>query len=100
MTKTRVKPPTALLNSPLFCCCQELLAEAQERKAQLKEELSALREELDSTKHTHQQLSSRWREKAEVIGQLEKQVAATTQTWNAKEKALTAERDAALTAAG
>jgi hypothetical protein len=45
-------------------------------------------------------LNRKWKEKSSLIGQLEQQVMAMKESWEAKEKKVTAERDKAVNAAG
>ncbi|XP_070198523.1 leucine-rich repeat and coiled-coil domain-containing protein 1-like [Littorina saxatilis] len=78
---------------------QELLEEAQSRKSELKQEVASLQKELDTTRQTHQQISARWREKSDLISDLEKQVTNMQTTWHDKEKTLKLERDKAIEAA-
>ena len=44
-------------------------------------------------------LNNRWKEKSQVIGQLEKQVTEMRDNWESKERRLTSERDKAIEAA-
>ena len=44
-------------------------------------------------------LNSKWKEKSQLIGQLESQVGDMKESWEKKEKKLTQERDKALDAA-
>lgn len=47
----------------------------------------------------HSILNNKWKEKSQLIGQLEKQVTEMKDNWESKERKLTAERDKAIEAA-
>lgn len=49
--------------------------------------------------NTYSVMNTKWKEKSQFIGQLEKQVQQIKSTWENKEKKITEERDKALDAA-
>lgn len=78
---------------------QETLERLRERKQELKQETIELKAELEDSKKAHSILNNRWKEKSQVIGQLEKQVTEMRDNWESKERRLTSERDKAIEAA-
>lgn len=78
---------------------QETLERLRERKQELKQETQDLRAELEDSKKAHSILNNKWKEKSQLIGQLEKQVTEMRDNWESKERKLTAERDKAIEAA-
>lgn len=71
----------------------------RERKQELKQETQDLRAELEDSKKAHSILNNKWKEKSQLIGQLEKQVTEMRDNWESKERKLTTERDKAIEAA-
>ncbi|KAL4234350.1 leucine rich repeat [Mactra antiquata] len=78
---------------------QEMLERLRERKQDLKHQLSEVQKDLDESRKAHSVLNNRWKEKSQLIGQLESQVREMKDSWEMKEKKLTQERDKALEAA-
>ncbi|XP_065936571.1 leucine-rich repeat and coiled-coil domain-containing protein 1 isoform X1 [Magallana gigas] len=78
---------------------QETLERLRERKQELKQETQDLRAELEDSKKAHSILNNKWKEKSQLIGQLEKQVTEMRDNWESKERKLTTERDKAIEAA-
>ncbi|XP_045191730.2 leucine-rich repeat and coiled-coil domain-containing protein 1-like [Mercenaria mercenaria] len=78
---------------------QEMLERLRDRKQDLKQQLSELQAELDESKRAHSILNNKWKEKSQLIGQLEQQVREMKDSWEKKEQKLSQERDKALQAA-
>ncbi|XP_056008134.1 leucine-rich repeat and coiled-coil domain-containing protein 1-like [Ostrea edulis] len=78
---------------------QETLERLRERKQELKQETLDLKTELEDSKKAHSILNNKWKEKSQLIGQLEKQVTEMRENWESKERKLTEERDKAIQAA-
>ncbi|XP_076112416.1 leucine-rich repeat and coiled-coil domain-containing protein 1-like [Mytilus galloprovincialis] len=78
---------------------QERLDTLRERKDDLKHQVADLESELEESKKAHSILNSKWKEKSQLIGQLEKQVQQMKDNWENKEKKLTQERNKAVEAA-
>ncbi|XP_062611366.1 leucine-rich repeat and coiled-coil domain-containing protein 1-like isoform X2 [Saccostrea cucullata] len=78
---------------------QETLERLRERKQELKQETLDLKAELEDSKKAHSILNNKWKEKSQLIGQLEKQVTEMRDNWESKERKLTEERDKAIQAA-
>ncbi|XP_055891582.1 leucine-rich repeat and coiled-coil domain-containing protein 1-like isoform X2 [Biomphalaria glabrata] len=75
---------------------RDLLDRATIRKDELKEQVANLQHELKEERENHSLLSARWKEKGELIGQLETRVIKMKDTWGQKESDLTRDRDTAL----
>ncbi|VDI26880.1 leucine-rich repeat and coiled-coil domain-containing protein 1 [Mytilus galloprovincialis] len=78
---------------------QERLDTLRERKDDLKHQVADLESELEESKKAHSILNNKWKEKSQLIGQLEKQVQQMKDNWENKEKKLTQERNKAVEAA-
>ncbi|KAK3603812.1 hypothetical protein CHS0354_042814 [Potamilus streckersoni] len=78
---------------------QENLERLRERKQELKQQVTELEKELEESRKAHTILNNKWKEKSNLIGQLELQVREMKDNWEAKDKKLTSERDKALAAA-
>ncbi|CAC5362345.1 LRRCC1 [Mytilus coruscus] len=78
---------------------QERLDTLRERKDDLKHQVADLESELEESKKAHSILNNKWKEKSQLIGELEKQVQQMKDNWENKEKKLTQERNKAVEAA-
>lgn len=78
---------------------QEQLDGLVDRKESLKQELRKTQEELETSKENHRILKTKWHEKSELIGKLEKEVVEMRNNLRGKEKTLIEERDKAVKAA-
>ncbi|KAJ7376667.1 leucine rich repeat [Desmophyllum pertusum] len=70
-----------------------------DRKESLKQELKKTQEDLQTSKENHRTLKTKWQEKSELIGKLEKEVVEMRNNFKEKENTLTEERDKAIQAA-
>lgn len=78
---------------------QERIDALRGRKDDLKLQVADLQAELDESKKAHSILNNKWKDKSQLIGQLEKQVQQMRDNWGSKEKRLQEERDKAVEAA-
>ncbi|XP_052063495.1 leucine-rich repeat and coiled-coil domain-containing protein 1-like isoform X2 [Mytilus californianus] len=78
---------------------QERIDTLRERKDDLKHQVADLESELEESKKAHSILNNKWKEKSQLIGELEKQVQQMKDNWENKEKKLTNERNKAVEAA-
>lgn len=78
---------------------QEQLDGLVDRKESLKQELRKTQEELETSKENHRILKTKWQEKSELIGKLEKEVLEMRNNFKVKENTLIEERDKAVKAA-
>ncbi|KAL9975413.1 hypothetical protein ACROYT_G012573 [Oculina patagonica] len=78
---------------------QEQLDALVDRKESLKQELKKTQDDLQTSKENHRTLKTKWQEKSELIGKLEKEVVEMRNNFKEKEKTLTDERDKAIQAA-
>ncbi|KAI8504572.1 leucine rich repeat [Branchiostoma belcheri] len=77
---------------------QEKVDQLTERKEQLKGQLSDVQDELEENRKALNVLDRKWKDKGQLIGQLETQVRQAKENFDAKEKKLQEERKRALEA--